>query len=312
MPVDRQLGASQTGQPGHLADVFATAQRLPLAQAASHLVGHGLPVFPCVPGGKHPLTRHGFLDATTNQTTVRSWWGRWPQANIGMPTGPLSGVDVVDVDVRPNGDGRSVFKAVASQASADGWAFTVRTPSGGLHLYFPADPERPQTSWACGTAHVDFRGAGGYIIVPPSAIQTGGQQVLYRLTSTQADARPMDAARLRQAVDPGYAARRLTARITRPPVAGDTSRLAVWVAARPEGERNVGLYWAACRMAEAGHDRDTALSALAGAAHDAGLLDREINTTVASAFRHSLPAPIVSTQPVMATAMTPVREAVVL
>ena len=56
-------------------------------------------MFPCVPGEKRPLVRRGFHDATANAAQVSEWWSRWPQANIGIPTGAASGVEVVDVDV---------------------------------------------------------------------------------------------------------------------------------------------------------------------------------------------------------------------
>ncbi|MBD4580751.1 DNA primase, partial [Xanthomonas citri pv. citri] len=38
----------------------------PASAAARELAAAGVPVFPCVPGGKRPLTEHGFHDATTD------------------------------------------------------------------------------------------------------------------------------------------------------------------------------------------------------------------------------------------------------
>jgi len=68
-------------------------------EAARRFADAGIPVFPCVPGEKRPLTRHGFHDATANPAQVARWWHDWPDANIGMPTGSISGWEVVDVDV---------------------------------------------------------------------------------------------------------------------------------------------------------------------------------------------------------------------
>lgn len=49
--------------------------------------GHGeVPVFPCIPGGKVPLTRTGFQDATSDCSVVATWWWVIPQANIATPT----------------------------------------------------------------------------------------------------------------------------------------------------------------------------------------------------------------------------------
>ncbi len=58
---------------------------------------HGWPVFPCVPGGKEPATRHGFRDASTDPGQIRHWWNRLPGANVAIATGS-PGPDVLDVD----------------------------------------------------------------------------------------------------------------------------------------------------------------------------------------------------------------------
>lgn len=260
--------------------------------AARLLAGAGVPVFPVVPGAKRPLTAHGFLDASTDKTDVDRWWGRWPEANIGMPTGPVSGVDVVDVDVRPGGDGREAFRRVAGRARAERWAVEVSTPSGSLHLYYPAAADRPQPSWACASAHVDFRGAGGYVVVPPSRVDVPGLGgVRYRVMEVRDHAKPVDAARLRDLLDPARAERRMAmaSQPRRSSARLDVSRLADWVAARQEGERNQGLFWAACQLAGAGHSRDSVWSALADAAARAGLSQREIHTTITSAHRRTHP-----------------------
>lgn len=66
----------------------------------------------------------------------------------------------------------------------------------------------------------------------------------------------------------------------------DVARLAAQVARNPEGERNLGLFKAACRMAEHGHPPGEALDALGPAATQSGLGEREIVRTVGSAYRH--------------------------
>jgi hypothetical protein len=275
---------------GKTVEAFREAQTWPKAKAALVLAGAGIPVFPCVAGGKRPLTPRGFLDATTDPGRIGAWWRARPDANIAVPTGAASGLDVVDVDRRENGSGFAVFAAAQGAGVGDRWAMVVATPSGGAHYYYPADPDRPQPSWAGGAAHVDFRGDGGYVVVPPS---TGGAPdgaaAPYRIVRTLEHAGPVDAAELRAVVSPRPAAK--PAHPARPGKALDGSRLAAWVADRVEGERNACLYWAAGRMAEAGQDMDRAARVLAPAAERAGLPATEVAATIRSAYRHAKQAP---------------------
>jgi len=62
--------------------------------------GLGYPVFPCSPARKRPFTDHGFKDATTDAGKIKAFWKQWPRAAIGMPTGAVSGLLVVDIDAK--------------------------------------------------------------------------------------------------------------------------------------------------------------------------------------------------------------------
>lgn len=259
-----------------------------LAVAARSLAAAGVPVFPCLVEGKRPLTRRGFLDASSDPEQVAAWWSRTPNANIGIPTGAASGVVVVDVDVHGPRDGRAAYQRATDAGLVDGAGLLVRTPTGGAHVYFPATPDREQRSWQAADVGVDFRGDGGYIIAPPSRRIIDGNVRRYEVADIAAHSvGTVDAARLRDFLDP---------RPVVPPRAEGTAmvvdgkRLAAWVAGRGEGERNRGLFWAACRLAENGVSPSDALDALGAAAHSAGLGDREITTTVRSAYRATQPA----------------------
>ncbi|SJN11185.1 hypothetical protein FM113_11235 [Leucobacter sp. 7(1)] len=283
-------------------DVFGEVNGMPLADAAARFAAAGVPVFPCVPGEKRPLVGRGFHDASTDAGQVEEWWSRWPAANIGIPTGAASGVEVVDVDVHQAGTGFPAFRDAHREGHATGWAALVRTPSGGLHAYYPSDPGRVQSSWQAVRAHVDFRGDGGYIIAPPSGVlRPSGVRAPYRLIVTSGDApAPVDAVRLREFLDPRTPIPIDRARAVRVGRRGsDAKVLAGWVAGRGEGERNRGLFWAACRLAEAGTPPDATLEALGPAAEHVGLGSREIMATIRSAYRTTSPALRSTAEPVM-------------
>src|SRR5690625_2101007 len=86
-------------------NALARIQHLPLLDAARSLALAGLPVIPCVPREKSTLSRRGFHDTTTDLDQVSAWWDRRPSANIAIPTGPASGIEVVDIDIGSTGSG---------------------------------------------------------------------------------------------------------------------------------------------------------------------------------------------------------------
>ena len=265
--------------------VLTQARGLGLPVVASQLAAAGVPVFPCVPGAKRPLTEHGFHDATTDLAHVEQWWGRWPEANIGVPTGQASGLVVVDVDVHLGTDGYCWFGRAHRAGLTAGWGVLVSTPSGGMHAYYPVAQGEQQRSWQVARAGVDFRGDGGYIIIPPSVVQNEDSAVCYGLARIAGTPpQPVDASGLREFLDPRPAPppQPLSSGLQRQP---DVSRLASWVAARAEGERNRGLFWAACRLAENNIPAGDAVEVLSAAASQAGLRQREITATIRSAYR---------------------------
>ncbi len=130
------------------------------------------PVFPLRSRGKEPLTSRGFKDATTLTPLIEFWWGRWPDANIGVPTGLLSeggcGFDVIDLD------GEAGIASFAMLAPVDvptptAIAFTPGDPARdrapGRHHYLRATGDGNATKLLPG---VDYRGVGGFVVVPPS------------------------------------------------------------------------------------------------------------------------------------------------
>lgn len=114
----------------------------------------------CSSPGKHPRTMNGLSDATTDADQIRKWWRMWPDANIGAVV--ADGYVVVDVDVA---DLATVFTTEEMPQTA-----TSRTERGWHHLYSTRVPVRPKVGVR---AHVDLRGPGSYIVVPPS-LHVGG------------------------------------------------------------------------------------------------------------------------------------------
>lgn len=87
--------------------------------------------------------------------------------NIGVLTGPRSGVIVIDVDERKGGD---VAKLNLPPTP------TVSTGGGGWHLYF-RNPDGPKIGNSTGKLgpHVDVRGAGGQVVLPGSVHPDTGE-----------------------------------------------------------------------------------------------------------------------------------------
>ena len=141
-----------------------------LLKAALSYAKRGIPVFPCEARGKRPLTYSGFWDATTDARRIRSWWSRWPSANIGTPTGQRSSLLVLDIDSRSGGP-ESLATLVRQNGAVPATA-KARTGSGGGHLFFkyPAREEVRNNAGLLGPG-LDVRGEGGYVVVPPSRAQ---------------------------------------------------------------------------------------------------------------------------------------------
>ena len=132
----------------------------------------------CPKPGKHPRTRHGLHDASTDPAQITAWWPRWRWANIGVRTGRLV---VLDLDGPAAEHALHELEAAHEPLPATRCARTAR----GTHLYFDADGhDIPCSAGQLGPG-LDVRGRGGYIIAPPSRHATGHR---YRWTTSHAPA----------------------------------------------------------------------------------------------------------------------------
>lgn len=128
--------------------------------------------------GKHPRTQHGLTEATTTAAAIQRWWQQWPQANIGLVTGSLSGLVVLDVDPYAGGD--ASLQALCAMYHPIPETVEQLTGGGGVHYLF-AHPGMPIPN-DVGTLGpgLDVRGDGGYIIAPPS-LHRSGQRYAWEL-----------------------------------------------------------------------------------------------------------------------------------
>jgi len=125
------------------------------------------------------------LDATTDPATIELWWTRQPAAGIGMACGvtyerrPTTrgrklqlaervAPDVLDIDVKKDAPGALSRERLRQAGYLTGCWAQVRTPSGGEHLYFDGTD---QGNGSIRGAGVDFRSAGGYVVMPPTPVR---------------------------------------------------------------------------------------------------------------------------------------------
>jgi hypothetical protein len=123
----------------------------------------------CKNTGKRPMVKwEAFQTRLPTIEEVRTWWGRWPNANIGMATGALSGVVVLDAD---SGDAK---RLAMEQGGVDRTPAVFTGKPGGIHFWM-AHPGEEVSNFARKRPGLDFRGDGGYVLVPPSLHASGAR-----------------------------------------------------------------------------------------------------------------------------------------
>ena len=163
-----------------------TTQTNPLLEAALGYAARGWHVFPChTPAqtgcscrretckniGKHPRTKNGLSDATTDEARIRRWWQMWPHANVAIRTGAVSGLVVLDRDDYKGGT--AALQELERTYSPLPETVLGLTGGGGQHYGF-AHPGTPVKNGVetLGPG-LDIRADGGYVIAPPSLHESG-------------------------------------------------------------------------------------------------------------------------------------------
>ena len=200
----------------------------------------GYPSFPCREN-KAPACPHGFKDARTATTGLATLWARYPGELVGVPTGAVSGVGVLDID-KGNG-GLDWWKDHKRRLPSTRLHLTRR---GGVHALF-----KHRQGLKCSTSRiapgVDVRADGGYIIWWPAAGHLKAR-----------DAPLSDWPDWLTPPEPPKLTRTPYVRAWPRPAGAPYSisvenklrGLARYVAGSPSGQRNATVYWAACRVGE--------------------------------------------------------------
>jgi Bifunctional DNA primase/polymerase, N-terminal/Primase C terminal 1 (PriCT-1) len=140
-----------------------------MLRTALTLASRGLHVFPCLPRDKRPATEHGCKDATIDREIIRQWWRFEPQYNVGVATGEISKIFVIDVDGL---DAECALRQIEAEHGSLPPTVEVIT-ARGRHIYFRW-PGRPVRNSAGKIApNIDTRGHGGYVLAPPSIHPSG-------------------------------------------------------------------------------------------------------------------------------------------
>ena len=133
--------------------------------AARAALRTGLSVLPVDAGTKRPLLEWKAYQSTApTLDEVEAWWKGWPRAGLGIVTGVVSSLVVVDVD----SERAEAFDQVLARFGET--SRITRTPRGGAHLYYK-HPGRPVSNGVHLQGFnfaVDLRGDGGYVLAPPS------------------------------------------------------------------------------------------------------------------------------------------------
>src|SRR3989344_1379875 len=134
-------------------------QRNKMREAAHKYLDMGFSVFP-VGADKKPLIKWvKYQIERTTHKQIEEWFKLFPNINLGIATGALSGIVAIDVEAGGSIDGFP--STVTAQTGGKGWHLLYR---------YPGYEVRNSTRIAELT---DVRGDGGYILAVPSISDKG-------------------------------------------------------------------------------------------------------------------------------------------
>jgi len=138
-----------------------------LVNVVLEILRQGFPLFPVDRSTKKPLVRwRPYQDQPPTEGDAKEWWSKWPNANIGMATGHLSGFVVIDCDSE-----ESTTRFIENYPEAKD---TLQVQTGrGRHYYFEFEEFIRNDAGRIFGKGIDIRGEGGFVILPPSVHSNG-------------------------------------------------------------------------------------------------------------------------------------------
>lgn len=127
----------------------------------------------CSDSGKHPAVSRGLKEASDDPAKINDWFGpNAPLRNIGIVTGAVSGITVLDIDTAPGKGGDETWAEIVRE-HGEPQTLTAQTGSGGNHLLFAYNSALPTAANVLGKG-LDVRNDSGYIVAAPSRHRSGG------------------------------------------------------------------------------------------------------------------------------------------
>lgn len=147
-----------------------------LKAALQYAQKYGWAVFPVKRESKRPLTPHGCKDAKKDPGAIKAWWKKWPDASVGVATGSISNLIVIDEDVDDDKGIDGILSMETWEKQNNKLPESVRaiTGRGGAHIYYKYSGKDIQNRAGI-IDGVDVRGEGGYVVAPPSIHPNGMQ-----------------------------------------------------------------------------------------------------------------------------------------
>jgi hypothetical protein len=166
----------------------AMSQAINLEDEAVSYAARGWLVFPAPPGQKKSYKSAEYSNgqrwgATSDADEIRRDFARWPDANIGIPTGPANKIFVVEADTKQGHgvDGIASLKQLETDYGPLPETLMAESPSGSVHYYFNCPKVGIVRNSASKIAPgIDVRGEGGMVIAPPSVREDGVYRWIHR------------------------------------------------------------------------------------------------------------------------------------